>query len=198
MQRNDIYIKYSEASDTIHSQRIHEMYKEAASGKDIGLAVRSASYLNEVITAGKGIFAFYQKELAGFCYIETWEHEKYLANSGLIVLSKYRGMGIAKSIKQHAFELSGKLYPHAKLFGLTTNSAVMRINAELGYVPVTFSKLTQDPLFWEGCESCPNFDILMRMKRKNCLCTAMIFDPDKPRKNYEHKTYQKQENRSGI
>ena len=53
----------------------------------------------------------------------------------------------------------------------------MKINSDLGYEPVTYSELTQDEAFWAGCKSCVNYDILMSKERKNCMCTAMIYDP---------------------
>jgi hypothetical protein len=114
---------------------------------------------------------------AGFCYIETWSHGQYVANSGLIVAPAYRKGGVAKAIKKKIFELSRQKYPDAKLFGLTTGLAVMKINSELGYEPVTYSELTQDEAFWAGCKSCVNYDILMSKERKNCMCTAMLYDP---------------------
>jgi len=68
---------------------------------------------------------------------------------------------------------------------LTTGLAVMKINSDLGYEPVTYSELTQDDEFWKGCQSCVNYDILMSKERKNCLCTAMLYDPldKKPENN---------------
>ncbi|MFW5944851.1 MAG: GNAT family N-acetyltransferase, partial [Bacteroidota bacterium] len=188
----------SEPGDTVYSPQIHQMYKKEAESGDIGLAVRSVSYLNKVISEGKGVLAFYGEALAGFCYIEAWEHEQYLANSGLIVVSELRGKGVAKKIKFGAFQLSRKLFPKSKLFGLTTNSAVMKINADLGYVPVTYSQLTQDPLFWRGCESCQNYDILLRTGMNDCLCTAMIFNPEKHTSQYEKKEFKKEENSTRI
>jgi len=119
------------------------------------------------------------EEFAGFCYIETWGNKKFVANSGLIVVDKFRGHGLAKRIKRKAFELSRQRYPNAKIFGLTTGLAVMKINSELGYKPVTFSELTDDDAFWKGCQSCVNYDILQRTNRKHCLCTGMLFDPAK-------------------
>ena len=198
MQSENFQIRYSQAEDILYSEEIHQMYKEEAARGDIGLAVRSVSYLNRVISEGKGVFAFYENELAGFCYIETWEHEQYLANSGLIVIPGLRGMGIAKKIKKEAFQLSRKLFPQAKLFGLTTHSAVMGINAELDYIPVTYAQLTQDPLFWKGCESCQNYDILTRTGMKDCLCTAMIFNPEKTHRHDKEKQLHQQKDRSGI
>jgi hypothetical protein len=100
-----------------------------------------------------------------------------VANSGLIVKPTLRKSGLAKMIKQTVFKLSRSTYPDAKIFGLTTGLAVMKINSELGYEPVTYSELTQDEDFWAGCKSCINYEILMSKERKNCMCTAMLYDP---------------------
>jgi hypothetical protein len=100
-------------------------------------------------------------------------------------------VGLAKAIKHKIFELSRTKYPDAKLFGLTTGLAVMKINSELGYEPVTYSELTQDEDFWKGCKSCVNYDILTMKERKNCMCTAMLFDPAEKALDAEK---QKQEN----
>lgn len=113
---------------------------------------------------------------AGFCYIETWGGKKYVANSGLVVHPEYRHSGLAREIKRRAFELSRTRYPEAKLFGITTSHAVMKINTDLGYIPVPFSELTDDDEFWNGCRSCPNHDILERTQRRMCLCTGMLYD----------------------
>ena len=102
-----------------------------------------------------------------------------MANSGLIVREKFRGHGLARRIKQRAFKLSREKWPDAKLFGLTSGGAVMKINTELGYVPVPFSELTDDEAFWKGCQGCVNHDVLMRTDRRYCICTAMLYDPAK-------------------
>jgi hypothetical protein len=132
---------------------------------------------------GKAIIALAGDEVAGFCYIETWSHNKYIANSGLIVSENFRKHGLATRIKEAAFALSRKKFPEANLFGITTSLAVMKINSDLGYRPVTFSELTTDDEFWKGCQSCPNYDILMRNQRSNCLCTAMLYDPKPKARN---------------
>lgn len=150
---------------------------EAAKVRGTGIAKRSPEYLQKKVEEGKAILALQGEEFAGFCYIETWGHDKFVANSGLIVVDKFRGFGLAKDIKRKAFELSRERYPQAKIFGLTTGLAVMKINSELGYRPVTFSELTDDEQFWKGCQSCVNYDILERTERKHCLCTGMLFDP---------------------
>ena len=151
----------------------------AAKIRGTGIARRSPEYIAKKIEEGKAIIALADSEFAGFCYIETWGSKKFVANSGLIVVDKFRAHGLAKRIKRKAFEISRHRYPCAKIFGLTTGLAVMKINSELGYKPVTFSELTDDDAFWKGCESCVNYDILQRTGRKMCLCTGMLFDPNK-------------------
>jgi len=151
--------------------------EESAKIRGTGIAKRQPEYIQSKILEGKAIIALYGSEFAGFCYIETWGHYKFVANSGLIVKPEFREKGLAKQIKQATFQLSRDKYPEAKIFGLTTGLAVMKINSSLGYRPVTFSELTSDNAFWDGCKSCVNFDILERTNRKNCLCTGMIFDP---------------------
>jgi len=160
------------------AEEICNEMEESAKARGTGIAKRSPSYLQEKMLEGKAVIAFAPDgKWAGFCYIECWGHGEYVANSGLIVSPSYRKSGLAKLIKQHIFELSRKKYPDAKIFGLTTGLAVMKINSDLGYEPVTYSELTQDEAFWQGCKSCVNHEILMSKGRKNCLCTAMLYDP---------------------
>jgi hypothetical protein len=157
---------------------------EAAKVKGTGLAKRSREYITDKILEGKAVIAISPgNDFAGFCYIESWGHEKFVANSGLIVVEKFRGNGLAMRIKAEAFRLSRKLFPGAKMFGLTTSLAVMKINSSLGYVPVTLSELTDDDEFWKGCHTCSYYDILFRTNRTHCLCTAMIYDSGKGKKN---------------
>jgi hypothetical protein len=149
----------------------------SALARGTGIAKRSPDYISEKMREGKAVIAFSKEGIwAGFCYIETWTGD-YVANSGLIVAPPFRKGGLAKAIKKKIFELSRKKYPEAKIFGLTTGLAVMKINSDLGYEPVTYSELTQDDAFWSGCKSCVNYDILMSKERKNCMCTAMLYDP---------------------
>jgi hypothetical protein len=157
----------------------HEM-AESAKARGTGIAKRTPDYLQEKMSEGKAIIATddVTGEFVGFCYIETWQHGKFVANSGLIVKPSYRQFGVAKAVKEKAFELSRSRYPDAKIIGITTSLAVMKINSDLGYEPTTFSELPVDDNFWKGCQSCVNYDILTRTERKICLCTGMIFDPN--------------------
>ena len=152
--------------------------ESSAKARGTGIARRSPEYIAEKMEQGKAVIALTNNgDWVGFCYIETWSHGEYVANSGLIVVPAYRKSGVAKAIKQKIFNLSREKYPDAKIFGLTTGLAVMKINSELGYEPVTYSELTQDPAFWEGCKSCVNYETLMSKDRQNCFCTAMLYDP---------------------
>lgn len=167
---------------------INDTIEKASLERGTGIARRSHEYIASKITEGKAIIAIDGDKFAGFCYIETWNDAKYVANSGLIVHWDYRGHGLARSIKMRAFELSRTKFPNAKLFGLTTGLAVMKINSELGYRPVTFSELTDDEQFWKGCQSCVNYDILLRMNKSKCLCTGMLYDPAWEAKKQKPKT----------
>ncbi len=163
-----------------YAPAIVEEMAESAKMRGTGIARRSPEYVADKIREGKAVIAFHRETgtWAGFTYIECWGHGKYVANSGLIINPEFRMIGLAKAIKTKAFFLSLKLFPGAKLFGLTTGLAVMKINSTLGYRPVPFSELTDDDVFWNGCKSCVNYEILLMKERKNCLCTAMLFDPE--------------------
>lgn len=189
-----ISVQVATAAHITHAPVISAMIEAAARARGTGISQRPPEYIRRKMEQGKAIIALgpgeteAAEEVAGFCYIETWSHDKYIANSGLIVNERFRQHGLATRIKEAAFELSRQRYPQAKLFGITTSLAVMKINADLGYRPVTFSELTTDEEFWKGCQSCPNYDILMRNQRSNCLCTAMLMDPHRsttPKKHHE-------------
>src|SRR4051812_21151670 len=161
-----------------HASLICDEMEASAKARGTGIAKRSTDYIEQKMLEGKAVIAFSQTgKWAGFCYIETWSHGKYVANSGLIVSPEFRKSGLAKMIKKKIFELSRNNFPDSKIFGLTTGLAVMKINSDLGYEPVTYSELTQDDEFWNGCKSCVNYEILTSKERKNCLCTAMLYDP---------------------
>lgn len=171
-------VKVAEVQDLKYVPVILREIEESAKERGTGIAKRTASYLEEKINEGKVVMAFSAAgEWAGFCYIETWSNKTYVAKSGLIVSRKFRNEGLARKIKEVIFDYSRTKYPDAKLFGLTTGLAVMKINSNLGYKPVTYSELTQDDVFWSGCQSCVNFEILKSKERKNCLCTAMLYNP---------------------
>ena len=161
-----------------YAAEICVQYSESAKQRGTGIATRTPEYVTEKMREGKAIIALHTDgRFAGFSYIETWSHGNYVANSGLIINPEFRNKGLGAAVKGAIFELSKEKYPEAKIFGITTSMAVLKMNSDLGYRPVTFSELSQDDDFWKGCNSCPNVDILTRNNRKMCLCTGMLYDP---------------------
>ncbi len=198
MENQQFQILIANESHFRFAETICEEVEKSAQARGTGIAKRSPEYIREKIKEGKAVIALSTEgKWAGFCYIETWSHGEYVANSGLIVAPEFRKGGLARAIKKKIFALSRQKYPEAKIFGLTTGLAVMKINSELGYEPVTYSELTQDEAFWAGCKSCVNYDILMSKERKNCMCTAMLYDPKDHYEPEETKQYF-EENKSGF
>jgi len=172
-----MHITTASLAHSTYAQSICDTIADSSKVRGTGIARRTPEYIISKMESGNAVIALDGDLFAGFCYIESWGHDKFVANSGLIVAPSYRGQGLAKQIKKEVFTLSRKRYPNAKIFGITTGLAVMKINSELGYKPVTFSELTTDQSFWKGCQTCKNFDVLTRTEQKMCLCTGMLYDP---------------------
>lgn len=167
-------------ADTSHFQYadiICDTIAESARVRGTGIAKRAPEYIRTKMENGNAVIALEGDQFAGFCYIEVWSHGKFVANSGLIVHPDFREQGLAKKIKQRIFEHSRTKFPDAKIFSITTGLAVMKMNSDLGYRPVTFSELTTDQTFWNGCQTCKNWDVLQRTEQKMCFCTGMLYDP---------------------
>jgi hypothetical protein len=178
LENHKLIVRIATSDDIHHAETITKEMEESAKARGTGIAKRSPAYIEQKMKEGKAVIATTaDNQWVGFCYIEAWQHGKYVANSGLIVAPAFRKTGVATEIKKKVFQLSREKYPDAKIFGLTTGLAVMKINSDLGYEPVTYSELTTDEEFWKGCQSCVNYEILMSKDRKNCMCTAMLFDP---------------------
>jgi len=183
---DDFIIEVANEGHYEYAVTICEEMESSAKARGTGIAKRTPDYIKQKMQEGKSVIATTKNgEWAGFCYIESWSHGEYVANSGLIVSPNFRKSGLATLIKRRIFQLSREKYPTAKIFGLTTGLAVMKINSDLGYEPVTYSELTQDDAFWKGCTNCVNYDILMSKDRKNCLCTAMLYDPAEKKEDAE-------------
>lgn len=166
------------ASHVKYADEICEEILISARERGTGIARRTPEYVSEKILAGKAVIAVAEDgRFAGFSYIETWGGKQYVANSGLIVAHGFRGIGLAMRIKKRIFQLSRELFPDAKIFSITTGAAVMKMNYELGFRPVTFAALTDDPEFWKGCQGCRNYPILEANEARMCLCTGLLFDP---------------------
>ena len=173
-----IDVLVADASHFVYADEICEEILLSARERGTGIARRTPEYLQEKMAAGKAVIAISEDgEFAGFSYIETWGGKEYVANSGLIVSHKFRGLGLAMKIKERVFKLSRERFPNAKIFSITTGAAVMKMNYELGFRPVTFAALTDDPEFWKGCQGCRNYQILESNEYRMCLCTGLLYDP---------------------
>ena len=173
-----IDVLVADASHFVYADEICEEILLSARERGTGIARRTPEYLQEKMAAGKAVIALSENgEFAGFSYIETWGGKEYVANSGLIVAHKFRGIGLAMRIKERVFQLSRERFPNAKIFSITTGAAVMKMNYELGFRPVTFAALTDDPEFWKGCQGCRNYQILELNEHRMCLCTGLLYDP---------------------
>ena len=181
-QERNIDVMIAEACHEEYVDTILETIEAAAKVRGTGIAKRTHEYVTQKMKEGKAVIALEGNKFAGFSYIESWGNKQYVTTSGLIVHPDFRGLGIAKRIKEMTFQLARMRWPHAKIFSLTSGAAVMKMNTELGYVPVTFADLTDDEAFWRGCEGCVNHDVLLRTERKYCICTGMLFDPEDPQR----------------
>lgn len=168
----------ADASHEKYVDTILDTIEKAAKVRGTGIAKRTHEYVATKMKEAKAVIALYGEEFVGFSYIETWGNKQYVTTSGLIVDPKFRGLGVAKRIKDLTFTLARTRWPHAKIFSLTSGAAVMAMNTQLGYHPVTFADLTDDESFWRGCEGCINVDVLKRTGRKYCICTGMLYDPE--------------------
>ncbi len=185
-QETEIDVMIADASHEEYVDIILQTIEDAAQVRGTGIAKRTHDYVTQKMKEGKVVIALAGDEFAGFSYIESWGNKQYVTTSGLIVHPKFRGTGTAKRIKEVTFQLARLRWPKAKIFSLTSGAAVMKMNTELGYVPVTFADLTDDEAFWRGCEGCINHDVLERTGRKYCICTAMMWDPKAPQ--HQHKS----------
>ena len=175
---SDVVVRTAGPGDLKFAEAICEEIYISSQERKTGIARRSPDYIREKMLAGKAVIAVSGSgEFAGFSYIETWGGKSFVANSGLIVAHKFRGLGIARRIKEQTFLLSRTLFPNAKIFSISTGAAVMKMNYEFGFRPVPFSELTDDPEFWKGCEGCRHFDILKSHNYNMCICTGLLYDP---------------------
>jgi hypothetical protein len=176
MDPESIIIRIAGDPDEKYAVQIAEETRRSAIQRGSGISNRSPESIVQKMREGKAVVAVTSGgEWVGFSYIEIWSKGEFVSNSGLIVSPAYRLSGVAERIKQKIFQLSRDKYPNAKLFSITTSLAIMKMNARLGFDPVTFNEITQDSEFWEGCKSCINFEILQGKHCKNCLCTSMLY-----------------------
>jgi hypothetical protein len=178
MDPEGFIVRIADETDKQYAQQIADETERSAIARGSGISKRSTASIIRKMEEGKAVIAVTKEgQWAGFSYIEVWANGEFVSNSGLIVSPVYRQGGLASAIKRRTFSLSRKKYPGAKVFSITTGLAIMKMNARLGFQPVTFTEIPQEKKFWNGCRSCVNYTILKNKDCKNCLCTAMLFTP---------------------
>ena len=123
-QQWTVTVLAAEESHCVYAQAICDLIADAAKKRGTGIARRTPEYVKRKMLESKAIIALAKADdepsrLAGFCYIETWSSKRYVANSGLIVAEEFRKSGLARRIKQFAFEHSRRMFPDAQMFGMT-------------------------------------------------------------------------------
>jgi len=180
----DITLRLATKDDWIFAKQITDEMHDSAINRGCGISKRSPLSVIRKMIEGKAVIAVTtDNHWAGFSYIETYENNEFVSNSGLIVAPAYRQCGVAKAIKQQIYDLSRKLYPNSKIFSITTGAAVMKMNTRLGFEPVTYSEITRGKKFWQSCKSCVNYQTLLSKGYKNCFCTAMLYTPEQEEEN---------------
>ncbi len=117
MTIDDFVVKVAAEADTPYAETICREMAESAKARGTGIAQRTPEYVAAKMREGKAVIALHKDgRWAGFSYIETWGHGRYVANSGLIVNPEFRKLGLAKAIKVMTFFLSLERFPGAKLF----------------------------------------------------------------------------------
>ena len=133
----EIKVLVADASHEKYVDTILETMAAAAKVRGTGIAKRTHEYLATKMKENKAVIALSGERFAGFSYIETWGNKHYVTTSGLIVHPDFRGLGVSKRIKDMTFTLARTRWPEAKIFSLTSGSAVMKMNNELGYRDAT-------------------------------------------------------------
>jgi len=181
----DLIVRVATPADVKYVYAILQEMERSAQERGTGIARRKPQLLCRKVYEGKAVIALTRTGVwIGFSYIESWSEGAFVSNSGLIVDPRYRGMHVASRIKEMIFALSRRLYPGANIFSITTGAAVLSMNHQLGFRPVTYVEITKDPVFWDQCKACVNYPLLESKGRKICLCTAMMYYPEEKKYVY--------------
>ena len=101
----NIRFKIADSTDNPYAEEICRLIEESAKVRGTGIAKRDPKYIRKKLEQGDAVVAYYGTKLAGFCYMETWGHGRYVSNSGLIVNPELRQHGLARKIKKMAFDI---------------------------------------------------------------------------------------------
>ena len=78
-------VRIANKDDVKYADELVLWYEESARQRKTGIAKRNPVYLQRKMVNGNAIIAFDDDgSLAGFSYIETYEEEKFVVNSGSV------------------------------------------------------------------------------------------------------------------
>ena len=118
-EHQEIQILVADESHEKYVDTILKTIEDAAKVRGTGIAKRTHEYVATKMREAKAVIALApqadgsEPRFAGFSYIETWGNKQYVTTSGLIVHPDFRGLGIAKKIKDLTFSLARTRWPHA-------------------------------------------------------------------------------------
>lgn len=173
---DDVEVRIARPEDRAFAAAAARLIEAAARDSDI--ARRSEELLRAKIETGRAAVAIANGELVGFGYFSEWEGGRFVSHSGLVVREDHQGIGLGRRLKERLLEASRRLFPDATTMSLTTSKAVEQLNLSLGFVHVPLDRLTSDPEFWKGCETCRNYAQMQR-EGKKCCCFGMILAPER-------------------
>lgn len=119
MEQSKIIVRIATTADFKYAQTITDEMATSAQARGTGIAKRSTEYIQQKMQEGKAVIAVTEDGAwVGFCYIEAWSKEGFVANSGLIVAPAFRKSGIANKSKKESSIFHAKNIQRQKFSGL--------------------------------------------------------------------------------
>ncbi|MEJ7557980.1 MAG: hypothetical protein WKF66_06695 [Pedobacter sp.] len=130
MNNEIIFVRIATINDIKYVDEIIRETEASAVAKGTGISKRTPESVAQKMRDGKAVIALTSAgRWVGFSYFDTWENAKFVSNSGLIVAPEFRQSGVARSIKDRVFKISRRTYPTAKIFSITSGTAIMKMNS---------------------------------------------------------------------
>ncbi len=171
---HDIEVRESTPEDVVLAEPASRLIALVAETFDI--ATRTPDWLATKLRSRRAAIALDGRDLVGFGYWSSWEGDRFVSHSGLVVHPDRFKIGLGQRLKEVVFASSQRQLPEATMMSLTSSPQVRRMNERLGFRVVALTELTHDAAFWKGCETCRNFaDVQARGER--CCCEGMIRPP---------------------
>lgn len=102
MNNHIIFVRIATLNDIRYTLEIIRETEASAIARGTGIAKRSAQTVSQKMREGKAVIAVTSSgEWVGFAYLETWEQERFISNSGLIVSPDFRNTGVARADLQY-------------------------------------------------------------------------------------------------